>query len=311
MSESSKNELVGDPSSVTSLCTASNLESISHNPVEIAIKRSSTDRGHRLGNFHNYYTFHPSTSRLDTLENNGVFDYVLGNTNSNMNHPVKRQKITNTKSSLDITKKCTTLRYCDLGCNEGDMTVGVAQRLLSISKKHCAPLSIQCLGLDIDNILIQRANRKIDDSGIRFEFQNCNVCNEKDHLSKCNQFLQKEKHAKFDFTTIFSTTMWIHVHAGDEGLHEFLKRACDMTNMLLVEPQSSKSYRSINKRLRKMNQPEIKYISDLKLRANIESEIQKIILRCGFEKIDLISVPPDGETRKKGWDRKLQLYRRT
>ena len=44
----------------------------------------------------------------------------------------------------------------------------------------------------------------------------------------------------FHLTTIFSATMWIHVHAGDDGLREFLKRACGWTKMyLLIEPQPS------------------------------------------------------------------------
>jgi hypothetical protein len=44
----------------------------------------------------------------------------------------------------------------------------------------------------------------------------------------------------FHLTTIFSATMWIHVHAGDDGLREFLKRACGWTRMyLLIEPQPS------------------------------------------------------------------------
>ena len=44
----------------------------------------------------------------------------------------------------------------------------------------------------------------------------------------------------FHLTTIFSTTMWIHVHGGDDGLRSFLVRACQWTaNYLLVEPQPS------------------------------------------------------------------------
>jgi hypothetical protein len=44
----------------------------------------------------------------------------------------------------------------------------------------------------------------------------------------------------FHLTTIFSTTMWIHVHSGDNGLRSFLERACHWTALfLLVEPQPS------------------------------------------------------------------------
>ena len=44
----------------------------------------------------------------------------------------------------------------------------------------------------------------------------------------------------FHLTTIFSTTMWIHVHSGDNGLRSFIERACHWTALfLLVEPQPS------------------------------------------------------------------------
>jgi len=44
----------------------------------------------------------------------------------------------------------------------------------------------------------------------------------------------------FHLTTIFSTTMWIHVHAGDDGLRDFLVRACSWTKrFILIEPQPS------------------------------------------------------------------------
>jgi hypothetical protein len=44
----------------------------------------------------------------------------------------------------------------------------------------------------------------------------------------------------FHLTTIFSTTMWIHIHGGDDGLRSFLERACQWTaKYLLVEPQPS------------------------------------------------------------------------
>eukprot|EP00814_Leptocylindrus_danicus_P012806 CAMPEP_0116041246 /NCGR_PEP_ID=MMETSP0321-20121206/24915_1 /TAXON_ID=163516 /ORGANISM="Leptocylindrus danicus var. danicus, Strain B650" /LENGTH=62 /DNA_ID=CAMNT_0003521365 /DNA_START=19 /DNA_END=204 /DNA_ORIENTATION=+ len=51
--------------------------------------------------------------------------------------------------------------------------------------------------------------------------------------------------------------MWIHVHSGDDGLKAFLRRVCSWTNVLLVEPQPSKCYRSINVRLRKMSRPQV------------------------------------------------------
>jgi hypothetical protein len=62
----------------------------------------------------------------------------------------------------------------------------------------------------------------------------------------------------FHLTTIFSTTMWIHIHSGDDGLHTFLTRACNYTQKyIIIEPQPSPCYRKANVRLRKMKRPEL------------------------------------------------------
>ncbi len=103
-------------------------------------------------------------------------------------------------------------------------------------------------------------------------FQVCNLCSESEHHDACTLFFhtnlnqQQEleerdqrkndnsiteiemlnnkqsiaTHPFFHLTTIFSTTMWIHLHSGDEGLRQFLERACSWTKkFLLVEPQPS------------------------------------------------------------------------
>lgn len=102
-------------------------------------------------------------------------------------------------------------------------------------------------------------------------FQVCNLCSESEHHHACSSFhanvraqneLEEHEHYKnahrisqidgiknkeatkihpiFHLTTIFSTTMWIHLHSGDEGLRRFLERACCWTKkFLLVEPQPS------------------------------------------------------------------------
>jgi hypothetical protein len=129
--------------------------------------------------------------------------------------------------------------------------------------------------------------------------------------------------------------MWIHVHAGDEGLRQVLEQACLKTKQfLLIEPQPSKwyvscgigsvyrmfvchllvltasplsiSYKRAVKRLRKMGRPELDVSSDrLKLRPNIEEEIDAMLQSCGFHKV----VFPSAE--KTQWNRSLQLYERT
>ncbi len=92
----------------------------------------------------------------------------------------------------------------------------------------------------------------------RAAFEVCDLCSESEHNGACSSFFGGEGIVAggndgddggrpdwapwplFHLTTIFSTTMWIHVHGGDDGLREFLGRACGWTRRyLLIEPQPS------------------------------------------------------------------------
>lgn len=52
--------------------------------------------------------------------------------------------------------------------------------------------------------------------------------------------------------SLFSMTMWMHLHHGDEGLGTFLTRCCARTRCLLVEPQPWKCYKSAKRRLKSL-----------------------------------------------------------
>ncbi len=244
----------------------------------VELTRESTctlDNGHRVGNFHNYYEFNPADNRLSILENCGFLEFITDAKNSltleNMddsdtcdidNRASKRQK-----------RDEGSMLYCDLGCNEGDLTLALAS---AISKSRVASdkdksISVNCLGLDIDQELIDRANSKREgrfrnytinekisrehkdiertgsdsndsneDMEVEAEFVTCNLIDDKDHSTKSKAFLDKFGKARFHLTSIFSTTMWIHIHGGDSGLIDFLQRAAEMTEYLLLEPQPSK-----------------------------------------------------------------------
>ena len=287
------------------------------------------DQGHRFGNFPNYYAFHPPANRLEVLEKTNILSYIRqrllfldGVDNDNDDGTLaaaiaKEGKVSNkvepATKKLRIGEKTTKLSarhkhddgtiiyYCDLGCNEGDLTLAMAASLTSRkctvssnkaideSKSKASEnkdgskvqeeVAIKCLGLDLDPMLINRANAKCSSSSkvdnskqeesisnniasIDATFKVCNLCSESEHNSACNSFLlhhkilptdttdadetknkQSTSHLPvpiFHLTSIFSTTMWIHVHAGDEGLKSFIERACSWTKrFLLIEPQPS------------------------------------------------------------------------
>jgi len=183
-----------------------------------SVQVHSDDGGHRYGNFHNYYNFHPPKNRIDVLQRCGIFDFII-----------QRFRI--------IDKN--HLYYCDLGCNEGNLSLEVSQVL---SKEQW---NIKTLGLDIDTELISRARKKDGLVNIDAEFHECNLLDEQDHMARCQAFLNEKSAStqrRFDLLSVFSTTMWIHVHAGDEGLKDFIKRCCHLSDMILMEPQPSKWY---------------------------------------------------------------------
>ena len=306
--------------------------------VEAAMQSSSIERGHRLGNYHNYYFHHPPSNRIDVLQEQGLIHCIarrlLENCKFSEIGPRKKHR-TNDQTTFDRASNTQNglLRYCDLGCNEGDLTIALTNAVLRRCHKlrddddkgsdtH-TNIDIKCLGLDIDPTLVERANTKYGpsndsknkdiDSGIDAKFEVCNLCDEAQQMSKYKAFLGDVE--RFDLTTLFSTTMWIHVHAGDVGLREFLVRTCDQTDMLVVEPQISKCYGRANTRLRKMDRPELYSVTSqsLTMRGNIEEEVEKIILACGFRRVDAAEEKKERNTgtsdaKRTAWKRQIQLY---
>ena len=306
------------------------------------------DNGHRYGNFPNYYTFHPPQNRLQVLDQTNILSYIRdglklsdeefsrmrcaggeashsAGVDAGGSGKCGRKKPRLESNAQASSKNDTALQemyYCDLGCNEGDLTTSMAASLHSsgaaINNKEdelssreetttqnaitTSNKSIQCLGLDIDSMLIERANTKFvltekndgcsdgsnneavlkkdkarDTGGINKSksqvsatFNVCNLCSEEEHSAAYNSFWNEidghttsndvtdpkeetegkgeghcksmitKKRQQFHLTTIFSTTMWIHVHGGDVGLRQFLERACNATSrFLLIEPQPS------------------------------------------------------------------------
>ena len=110
-------------------------------------------------------------------------------------------------------------------------------------------------GVDIDKELIRRANRKykpnnnIADASSIPIFPNFQVSNilsndflvDQSDSNADNDREKKKKQHPFYFTSLFSTTMWVHIHGGDEGLRRALGNICRCTkSFVLVEPQPSK-----------------------------------------------------------------------
>lgn len=320
----------------------------------------TADHGHRNGNFPNYYAFHPPGERVDVLESAGLLSYIRrglftrpipagddcsvdgGSASAGRRRKKARIEGNGDIAGGDADDSAPTIRYCDLGCNAGELTMAMVEALSDSGKSDTGnandakprPVAdVQCLGLDMDPQLIERANGRVQDDGPgrSFEFMVCDLTSDDQHdgaykrfAAECGVRDRGDDQQLFDLTTIFSTTMWIHVHAGDEGLRRFLERACNATSrFLLVEPQPSACYRKANARLRKMGRPGLEDVTSarLRMRQDIESEIEGVVTRCGFRRVhqeeNLTCEVEGGEsaTAQKqeaitAWNRQLHLYER-
>jgi len=118
-----------------------------------------------------------------------------------------------------------------------------------------------------------------------------------------NNFLKQTKEDTFDLVSCFSTTMWIHLNYGDEGLFKFLKKLCSISNHLIIEPQPWQCYKNASKRHKKLGMEPPALFSSLRIRNNVEEEINSFITnQCQMQQFMQL-----GETQ---WKRKILWYKR-
>jgi len=264
---------------------------------------SHQDQGHRYGNFHNYYTFHPTNERMKLLgQDGGILDYIAsryhGNDDCEATTKTKEEKFgpsspKKTKleesgsssplvdSNRESTTKMLDFGYLDVGCNEGDLTMEVAKelahRLCSSRRQHLSSdassvsLLVRAKGIDIDPVLISRAKQKYSSSSssaptaaaaaltqdsannntppatmtpqIQASFQAVDVLSKDDNTLERIMNDKSQQKQQVHLTSIFSTTMWIHIHGGDDGLSRFLETICrNTTRFIIIEAQPSKWY---------------------------------------------------------------------
>jgi len=147
----------------------------------------------------------------------------------------------------------------DVGCNEGDLTLGLYARARAEIPSH---VRICVRGIDIDPILTKRATAKTGGvkEGDMVIFDSGDVTD-----PAVKSLLLSKENPSFDLLSIFSVTLWIHLNGGNSGLAAFLEAMAELVGAsgcggegegkkgsLLVEPQDKKSYKTAAKRLRKM-----------------------------------------------------------
>jgi Bicoid-interacting protein 3 (Bin3) len=236
------------------------------------------DLGHRHGNFHNYYKFHPPSDRMSCMTL--ILDYI---------------RDTCSRKLVCLDTKCrdsktSVFHFCDLGCNEGDLTIQLATSLQENLQQ-----TIDFLGLDIDEALIERAGEKWKNSPeISGQFKTANLCTDLEEMLEDRSI---------DLISLLSTTMWIHTQAGDSGLENLLKQLCKKSRrFLMIEPQPSKCYRNAMIRLRRLGRPELDVSSSrLSWRLNLEQKIEETLASCSFYRVL-------GSETRTSWNRCIHLY---
>jgi hypothetical protein len=217
------------------------------------------EHGHRYGNFGNYYKFNPPSNRISIMGD--VLDYIA----QKLSMDDDESSSSSSSSNNNNNTGSGVFTYCDIGCNQGDLTMEVARALMH---RSADTQKIAVVGVDLDPQLIQRATQTYgcgqndattttpqttkddddDDSSriVATHFVTANVLEDDNLLPLLlmdnNNNNNNQNHC-VNLLSLFSTTMWLHIHAGDEGFKRLLGKLCQQTkNFLLLEPQSSKRY---------------------------------------------------------------------
>ncbi|XP_044742633.1 probable RNA methyltransferase CG11342 isoform X2 [Chrysoperla carnea] len=169
-----------------------------------------------------------------------------------------------------------------------DLTI----QLYKFLKEIYPDINLNLIGIDIDPTLIQRA---VDSNEFpnNISYINLDFMNKKSSESSLN-------HEKFDFVFCFSITMWIHLNNGDSGLVNFIKDICQIAELILIEPQPWKCYKTAVRRMKRSCNEEFPLFSQLKIRNNVDDYILDLIKQEGFHQIF--------ETLNSEWGRKIILF---
>eukprot|EP01031_Cornospumella_fuschlensis_P026887 gene26887-32494_t len=234
---------------------------------------------HVYGNYHKYYTFHSANSRIQLLTGRSVF-----------------------QSIWTAQGRPANFRILDIGCNEGELSM---ELLRLVQAELPSEVVCELVGADIDPSLIELAKEKYKDSSATANFHCVDFL---DHSAVDiftavirDKFGSQEA---FHLVTIFSTTMWVHINHGADGLAQFFRHACSLlvprTGSMIIEPQPSKCYKSAVKRCRKLGLPEPKFIRSIDVKA-VEDTVKDTLQSVKrFDKVIQLG--------REDWERALIVF---
>lgn len=155
------------------------------------------------------------------------------------------------------------------------------------------------LGIDLDPVLIARAVEENKFSP-NVTYKCVNYMSDREntvslYLKQCNRDY-------FDCIFCFSVTMWIHLNYGDEGLKQFLISVSMQSNLVVIEPQPWKCYRSAVRRMKRSG-GDFPEFANLKMR-ELVADIENIFLsECNFIRLEK-------GNPCTGWGRELLFFKK-
>ena len=179
-----------------------------------------------------------------------------------------------------------------MGCNTGDLTNKIFSEIIQLDRYALG------YGVDVDQALICRAKFRFP----QIKFHTCDASSS----SFIKDIQSWSRHERFDLVTCFGTTMWIHIHHGDEGLATFLRSLTKLSSSyLILEPQPSKCYRHARKRMRKSKITIPEAMNKIQWRGDkmIYENIDRTLSNAGFALVKNL-----GNTK---WKRRILLYFRS
>lgn len=159
-------------------------------------------------------------------------------------------------------------------------------------------ISTKIFAIDIDPTLIKRATEINIDKSVTFKCLDIMDNLQKNEISS---YLEARLIQQFSITFCFSITMWIHLNHGDGGLKTFLKYITSISEILVIEPQPWKCYKTAVRRM-KQQHFSFHYFDESKIQHDVERKIEQFIL----EECNLIKI---FESERTKWNRKIMVFK--
>lgn len=182
-----------------------------------------------------------------------------------------------------------------------DLTCSLYRHLMQRSEETEPHFSVKMLGVDIDPLLVQRAQGS-NAFPEHIDFNTLNVLDVAQRDSVVTEFLTKHEQRQFDFVFAFSVSMWIHLNNGDQGLQDFLKYVCRIGKNIVIEPQPWKCYKTAVRRMKKLGCEPFEHFSTIMWRNEVDSRVQEyLVTECGMKLVQKFGQTCD-------WERTVCLF---